>query len=225
MHERNFRYERKYYVDKYIAQILKQRLSCVMPLDEHSNGQYLISSLYFDDCYNTSFFQKINSVTCRNKLRVRYYNGDENKLKLECKYKQEQMIYKEGIWISNQQYQMMRRGEYSFMLEQPESLWRMFYSRHVTTQLRPVVMVEYNRLAYTYKLGNIRITFDSDLRAGTASSPYLFPVLPEHSIILELKYYFLPSVISDLFSGISLSQMPISKYTMARQLCHGFIFR
>lgn len=87
--------------------------------------------------------------------------------------------------------------------------------------LRPVVVVDYVRKAYTFPLGHTRITFDSALLSGSPETPIWTPeggsdVLGEDTI-LEIKFnQYLPEHISRLLNSVSAQRMALSKYVLCR---------
>jgi hypothetical protein len=69
-------------------------------------------------------------------------------------------------------------------------------------RLRPVVAFKYFREAYVHPTGNVRVTFDSSTPGGCG--------------IMELKYNrFLPCFVSELLTGVPLTQVENSKYCTA----------
>lgn len=55
---------------------------------EHVNVGYMIRSLYFDDCYECAYEEKLAGVEARSKYRIRIYNYSDSIIKLECKHKE-----------------------------------------------------------------------------------------------------------------------------------------
>jgi len=223
---KKYRFERKYLLDRDAAYILAQRISHVLQPDaSNPNGQYYISSLYFDDIYNTAFYDKRNGVTERNKFRVRFYNGSMDFLRLERKHKFDAQIYKESSPVTLEQFQMMRRGDYHFMKEYSGKgdVFDKFYTHYALKGMRPVVMINYNRQAYIYRAGNVRVTFDSDLSASIDTQKHSTSILPYQNVILEVKYdRFIPSVITGLLAGVPFTQqLSISKFIIARMAMKG----
>ena len=51
------------------------------------NGKYTISSIYFDDEFNTSWGDSENGNPVRDKYRIRIYNNNLDLIKLEIKRK------------------------------------------------------------------------------------------------------------------------------------------
>jgi len=219
-----YRHEKKYFLDKVTAELLKQRVSYVLKPDNAGvAGKYHISSLYFDDCYNTSFFEKQDGVLSRDKFRARFYNNSFNQIKLECKHKHGDMVYKDVGTISLSQYQMMCEGKYDFMKQEEASVFKKFYANHATKRMKPVVMVEYERQAYIHPAGNVRITFDTQVTASAPTISNTIPVIASGYTILEVKYdRFIPSFITELLSGFQMSQqLPISKFIITKMALQG----
>ncbi|MCL2661787.1 MAG: polyphosphate polymerase domain-containing protein [Oscillospiraceae bacterium] len=221
-----YRFERKYLLDKDAAYVLSQRVSKILQPDaSNPDGLYNISSLYFDDYYNTSFYEKRNGVVERDKFRVRFYNGCLDFLRLERKHKFDAYIYKDSAPVTLEQFEMMCRKEYHFMRESSGKgdVFDKFYTIFTTKGMRPVAMINYQRQAYTYQAGNVRITFDSDLSASTGVKTHSVSILPYNNVILEVKNdRFLPSVITDLLTGIPFTQqLSISKFIMAKMALQG----
>jgi hypothetical protein len=218
-----YRHERKYFLNKETAYMLQQRISYVLsPDDNGPDGKYHISSLYFDDNYNTSFYEKQNGILKRDKFRLRFYNGSMDKIRLEIKHKHGERVCKESADITPPQYEMMCDGDYNFMAIKKNPVLKQFYVSHVLKHMRPVVMVDYDRQAYIYPAGRVRVTFDTDIRAKTHTGSYSFPVVPNENTILEIKYdAFIPSHIAGLLSGIPFTQLAISKFVMAKLTLQG----
>jgi len=89
--------------------------------------------------------------------------------------------------------------------------------------LKPVTVVDYEREAYVYPHGNVRITFDSKVKSSIRNTNMfqkqlpMVDVLEPTEVILEVKYdEYLPSVISTLLRGINTRQEAYSKYQLSR---------
>ena len=90
--------------------------------------------------------------------------------------------------------------------------------------LRPRTIIEYKRQAFFYPYGNVRITFDMDIKTALGSVDILNPELvlvsslERNQIILEVKYdRFLPQIISDCIQLNERRQISASKYALGRQ--------
>ena len=221
--KKTFRFEKKYLISRDTAYLLKQRLSYILRPDPSApGGKYTVSSVYFDDQYNTSFYEKQSGDLKRDKFRIRYYNGDTGITRLERKHKYGEMVHKESALLITEQYRMMNCGEYAFMTKQPNPVFDRFYTAHVLKHMRPVITVDYTRQAYVHQAGNVRITFDTGLSASLPAESYSFSVSTDGNIILEVKYdHFLPAFIDDLLAGFTLTRLAISKFVMAKLVLQG----
>ena len=225
MQEKQFRYERKYYLSPDNAAVLRHRVSCLLQRDKHSNGSYLISSLYFDDIYDTALHEKQSGVFTRDKWRMRWYNNRLDPVHLERKHKEGELGLKLHAKVSEDQYHRLSGGDMSIAAAQTGEVWEAFYRLHCTNCLRPVATVIYEREAFSYAPGNVRITFDSGLRASMPGSAVSIPICTDGLTILELKYdSFLPAVVEGLLSGMQFTQLSLSKYVMARHTLMNFGF-
>jgi hypothetical protein len=79
-------------------------------------------------------------------------------------------------------------------------------------------VVEYRREAHVYHYGDVRICFDTFIKAGAFQNDLFsdgqrIPVLPPDQIILEVKFTgYLPDVIRNLIQIENLQWQAISKY-------------
>ena len=111
------------------------------------------------------------------------------------------------------------------MKTHPSELVRELYVKMKVQQLRPRVMVSYTREPYIYPAGNVRVTFDSDIRTSLFHRDFLTQKAPDISAtdtprdrILEVKYdAFLPAVIQDIIQTPGIRQQAFSKYGASRR--------
>ena len=174
---------------------LRARLKPLTRPDPHAdaNGRYVIRSLYFDDPYDKALFEKIDGVSMREKFRIRYYNGDTGRIMLEKKSKLSGLCEKRAAKLTREQCQMLISGDTGFMRNSADPLLREFFIKHRQERLSPRAVVSYTREPYIHPLGNVRITFDSDIRAGVDPLDFLDPYAPSlpaavNTMILEVKY-------------------------------------
>ena len=96
------------------------------------------------------------------------------------------------------------------------------YAKTKYEQLRPKTIVEYIREPFTYSVGNVRVTFDRDIRTGLFSNGFLSDELPllkteAGLVILEVKYdQFIPDHIVMLLQLDGRRASACSKYAMCR---------
>ena len=107
----------------------------------------------------------------------------------------------------------------------PEELVRELYCKMKTQQLRPRVLVSYVREPYVYGAGNVRVTFDSNIRTSLFRRDFADGAVPDISAadspgaaILEVKFdAFLPEIIRSLLQTGTLRQQAFSKYGACRR--------
>ena len=84
------RTEKKYSITWAQQNVLLHRLSSIMKTDANSDiGGYLVRSLYFDSIYDDDYFDKINGLESRKKIRLRIYSPSQHNAKLELKKNRE----------------------------------------------------------------------------------------------------------------------------------------
>lgn len=205
--------------------ILRSRMHTVLQRDPHvdESGQYLVRSLYFDSPKDTALREKINGVNRREKFRLRCYNGDVRHINLEKKSKRNGLCYKQNVTLSEQAVQAILHGNVEWMLASKQPLLTEFYSKWQTQGLRPKTIVEYQREPYVCSTGNVRITFDKDIRSGLFATDFLQQQLPlirtmdEGGILIEVKYdAFLPEYIRKLLQIDNRQAASFSKYALCR---------
>jgi len=221
----DYRYEWKIELNELDLQVLRTRLRLVAELDPYSptgDGLYFIRSLYFDTPEDKALREKLDGVNRREKFRIRYYNHDTSFIRLEKKYKWNNVGNKAMAPLTREETQKIIDGDLGWMLDSPHRLINELYHKMVTQDLRPKTIVDYTREAYLYRPGNTRITLDYDLRTGVMSTQALdtgvptVPV-PVHAQLMEVKWdTFLPDVIRQLVQVPGRRTAPFSKYASCR---------
>jgi len=205
--------------------LLKSKLRHVMQLDKHAgmNGKYLIRSTYFDNFANKVLNEKKEGYINRDKYRVRIYDKSSAIINLERKSKRNNLTYKSKCAISQKEYEKMRSGETSWMEEDQRPLIRDLYQEMKYNQLKPVTVVDYEREAYIYAHGNVRITFDSKVQSSLRNTDMfntklpMVDVLEPNLVILEVKYDdYLPDMIKYLLQSVDTRAEAYSKYQLSR---------
>jgi len=212
-----FRNELKFFMNSHTSAILKRRVLSVMDPDKHSGGIYLVNNLYLDDFYDTCYNAKIHNSYIRDKYRVRFYNNDLSFIRFENKHKEGDMSYKESVVINEDEYRDITLGNMDFILNSKHPLWQKIAALHRLRRLRPTAAFSYVREAYVYKPGDVRVTFDSDLRMDSLNPHPFSGAPPGAGGMLEVKFTrFLPVVIKEMLDGLPLIQTAMSKYCYAR---------
>jgi hypothetical protein len=221
------RHELKYYISQSQYQVLSRVIGSVLHPDPNAdeNNEYHIRSLYFDTVFDDALHDKVDGNNKRSKYRIRIYDFSDKKINFECKSKYESYIAKRSVRISRDLCEQLITSDPSGLENTSSGLLRDIYREMRLNLLRPVVIVDYVREAYTHPAENIRITFDKQLRSGMARTdmfnPQLptFPPIPANQIILEVKFdKVLPAYISALLSSAAgwASRSAISKYCLCR---------
>lgn len=218
------RTEKKYSITWAQQNVLLRRLSSIMKTDENSDiGGYLVRSLYFDSIYDDDYFDKINGLEFRKKIRLRIYSPDQDNVKLELKQKQGVAQRKKSLIITRHLAEKMIAGNYSGLANLDSELAAKFYQLLETGIYRPKCIVEYHRIAFVENSNETRITFDSEIGVSYLFEDFfkmdlpLIPVWKEP--ILEVKYNgFLLENIKQMLDFADTSELAVSKYAMSRQI-------
>lgn len=219
------RHELKHSIPHGEALVLSARLRRLFPIDPHADahGSYRVRSLYFDTPFDTALRQKLDGVNCREKFRLRYYGEDLTFLRLEKKFKINGLCGKRSTRLTAPQAEQILRGDYRFLLESGDPLLQELYSKLQGQQLRPKTIVTYDREAFLYGPGNVRITLDRDVRTGLSSLDFLNPELHQvpvsHGLtVLEVKYdEFLPEIVKMAVQVPNTQASAYSKYAVCRK--------
>ena len=141
---------------------------------------------------------------------------------MERKEKRENLIYKEHCVIDIKTAESMIRGDFEGLLRYESVLAQYVYGLAKSEGLRAVVIVDYIRRAYLHPIGNLRVTFDSQLMSSIPSENVweigkTFDVLGEN-IILEIKFnQIIPTYIKEILCSVPGIKMAISKYVLCRE--------
>jgi len=220
-----FRHELKYVITDAELAMLKNRIDHLLTLDSHvKDGIYNIRSLYFDDCDNRCFYENENGTDPREKFRIRIYNASSERIMLECKRKERGKTLKSSCPLTAEQTRILMNGGHLRDISSLPPLLRRFTMEQMLRGLRPVVIVDYDRIPYVYKDGNVRVTLDTNISASSDVGSFLGanirkrPVMPVGSQLLEVKYdEFLPDFIYNNLQLHSLTQTAFSKFYICRK--------
>ena len=225
------RIENKFLINQQERLQTIRRLDAIMPRDAHSTSSqgYEVRTLYFDTLADRCCAEKEEGLRVHEKIRARIYGTDDKVIKLECKHKDGAFQVKESLLIDRPTLEELARGRYECLreLKDPKAL---FFYKKLSAGMFPKVIIQYQRLSYCLNVNNIRITFDSDIRA-TECCTDLFrqnlqahPVLPPDQVILEVKYnHFLLGYVKDALRGLNKSPASYSKYFSGRTFYRRYI--
>lgn len=218
-----YRHEWKHEISYLDLLTIRSRLKAVAAPDPHAvEGKYLIRSIYFDSLNDRALREKVDGVNRREKFRIRFYNMDLSFISLEKKSRLNGLGTKYSACLSPEEAQMIADGDLDWMMGSGRPLVEELYCKMAFQGLRPRTIVDYTREPFIYGPGNVRVTFDYDIRTGLMSRDFLNPdcvTVPagDAGIILEVKWdNYLPSVIKDCVQTPGRRVTAFSKYAQCR---------
>lgn len=221
-----YRHEYKYLIDSKQESILHIKTQALLQRDPHvkDDGSYCITSLYFDDYANTCFYENENGTDPRSKFRIRYYNDNSSKLKLEKKSKRRGMTLKESCNITQEQCELFMNGFIPPITEDMDPITVKLFTEMRIRNMLPKVIVAYERIPFVYRAGNVRVTFDRKLTASDDIHLFLKgtyekrPILNTGQTILEVKWdELIPQHIKQNLDLEKLQWSAFSKYYLCRK--------
>ena len=220
-----YRHELKYLVSQAQIPLLRLRITPFMKIDPHviNSGFYSIRSLYFDDFRNSSYYENENGTDPREKFRIRIYNHSAERITLECKRKERGKTLKTSCLLTEEQTKQLMQGKTIEFAGQP-ALIRKLCLQMKTRLLQPVTIVEYERIPYVCRNGNVRVTFDTNVSSSGEVKSFLDgevprrPVMPPGWQLMEVKFdEYLPDYIYRALNLGNLQQTAYSKYYLCRK--------
>ena len=221
-----YRYELKYVCSDLQMRQMEERISVLLKKDAHvgEKGYYTIRSLYFDDYDDSAFCEKEDGENPRKKYRLRYYDDRKEKLYLEIKRKVGMKIQKESCRVKEAEAEAMMRGDWYEVFQNPSPTVRRFYLEGALKMLRPKIIGDYDRVPYVGREGNVRITFDRNIRSCGETTMFwekeiaVRPIMPPGQHLLEVKFdEFLPDWIYRTLQMENMTQTAFSKYYLCRK--------
>ncbi len=216
------RHELKYLVSQKQLMYLGTILNNLLEVDSHQgmNG-YTIRSLYFDSEDDRYLNESINGVNKRNKYRIRIYDGSDKTVNFEKKITIGNLKDKSSSRINRDIVESIIQGDN--IETDDEGVLKEVLLLRKTIRLQPKCIVEYDRFAYVSDIGNIRITFDRNLRTSTRvneffEDPLMIPIMDNDLHILEVKYDgILPGYLVRFINELNPERTSVSKYALCRQ--------
>ena len=230
------RYEYKYIVHKSKMDRLREIFLPFVNLDKFAEAgeksQYTVRSIYFDTPRFDFYYEKIEGIKNRKKVRLRGYNEEDKNatvfLEIKRKYDIPIIKYRAPVTYGDalEMFSDTRiNGQIisdKIFPKGHENSKRFFY-QVLSKTLRPVVLVIYEREAYLSKFDDtVRITIDKNLRSK--AYPRLNELYQENRIsgsltnhfILEVKFnsYF-PVWLNPIIANLSLRKQAASKYVIS----------
>ena len=230
-----YRKELKFITGDDVMTDVRNRISGLMKIDEHQSGDfYRIRSLYFDSPSHTCFNENAAGVSTREKYRIRTYGCSRDATVAEIKIRHRDTISKMSAGISYETAEALISGDvFRAMealgpamrekeargLENERRVLEKYFAKITSEAYGPACIVDYERSAYVYPIGNVRITFDRNVFGSREFARMYDPALTGRPAldgglhILEIKYdEFLPGEIRAVLGGLGLSRCSSSKY-------------
>ncbi|MFD3427356.1 polyphosphate polymerase domain-containing protein [Nocardia fluminea] len=221
------RYEIKYLADERDIPQLRAALLAHMTLDANAaTGGYPVTSLYYDTRNLRFYWEKIEGLKFRRKLRLRLYGDpgevtDHTEVFVEIKQRVNRVTQKRRIRLPYHQAHELCAGKLEETFPFRQQAFVNEVSELVTKlDLQPTVTTGYNREAYVgieSDLG-LRATIDHrvhgrdrDFHLGAEAENRF--IIPPHLCIIEIKANErIPYWIADLTARLNMSVVRISKY-------------
>ena len=218
-----FRHEYKYSISYEEMLKLREKLNELLQIDRTYNG-YMVRSLYFDSINDIDYYEKLDGLINRKKIRLRIYEPNAGKVKLDLKSKYDYHQQKESLVITKEEAEELIKENYSILLNHKEEIAGKIYTILTTNCYKPKVIIEYLRIAYTTR-NDTRITFDYNIKKSNDVNSFFdeninyLNITPPQNIVLEIKFNrFLEPYISNVLGKYVANKESISKYVMGRNM-------
>ena len=199
---------------------IRFQIANVCPIDPHADSctrEYSLSSIYFEDCMDSYLLQKADGLEMHQKFRLRHYGGGVQRL--EYKTKVGNLTQKDSLWVDEALFIALLEGNMDELYPHlDKSLMEQFVIKRQCDYLRPEIVIDYEREAYIYDVGDVRITFDKNLRARRYDQDPGFEQLlfEPKMMMLEVKYTEkLPQFLKTILFQKDFQQVSYSKYYAA----------
>lgn len=212
-----FRKELKYDINNGQSQFIQNILEKVIPKDKNSNksGKYNIKTIYFDNYLNSIENAKKDDINAVSKYRIRMYEKDINAIFLETKTNENGYINKEKEKITKEDVENILNGKYKKILDEQSKLKTKFYIEIILRHLRPILLVEYDRIAYVDNFSKTRITIDQNIISTKKCENFFSKECRKNNNkqILEIKYEkYIPDYIKNIIVNVQEKKIRKSKF-------------
>ena len=113
------RHEEKFLLTPGEAAYTQKLLDGLLRRDKYSTtGAYYIRSLYFDTPGDGDYLDKVLGVSDRRKVRLRIYDTETPRVRLEIKQKSGVYSHKTGVWLDREEALALIGGDASPLLRQ-----------------------------------------------------------------------------------------------------------
>lgn len=232
------RFELKYLLSLQQAEIFKKALRAYLLADEHGNGngRYALASLYYDSPDFRCYWEKVDGVRLRRKLRIRLYETgaplkEDTPVFVEIKQRLDRVTQKRRVILPyGEALNLCNRRQYPDQITpEDEAVTNEIYAYLWQYNLRPVSIVRYERQAFIgtdYDLG-LRVTFDTSLsyqvhRLRLDEEVSTLPMVSPDRVVMEIKVNErIPYWLTEMIAAHNLRMIRISKYCRSIELANG----
>jgi len=188
---KNFRYERKFYIEKLTAGQIEILLKNHPAIFREIYLPRTVNNIYLDSVDLQNYFDNVNGVSQRVKVRIRWYGnliGKIDKPSLEIKFKNNQHVGKRSYPLKS-----FKMGK-EFSLDVIQTIFKESdlpeMLAHNLLDMQLSLCNSYRRKYFLSAHGNYRLTLDTDMHFYKLSTYWneFMPVFKDDSVILELKY-------------------------------------
>lgn len=205
------------------------------PHTQKAQQAYTVSSLYFDTPALDFYYEKLDGLKIRRKLRIRFYNQitQHSNGYLEIKRRYNNLIAKERARMSFSALSEIVQHPEKVSLNYEQSLngglvLSKFLDNIQRWQTKPTLWVRYDREAFESSADpSARLTIDHHVQTRAYHSPDDFFSTERYSLIssdqclLEFKFNdLMPKWMVQLIEKWCVKPVSVSKYCTAVLLCH-----
>ncbi|MEV0898464.1 polyphosphate polymerase domain-containing protein [Actinoplanes sp. NPDC049802] len=221
------RYEIKYLVPGERLPALRAEIAGRMDSDSHgADGGYGVWSTYYDTRDLRFYWEKIEGLKFRRKLRVRHYGdrtnvGDDTTVHVEIKQRVNRVTQKRRVAMPYRLARDLCDGRRMVEHDPPQTAFLEEVLELVSMlDLRPVAMTGYQREAFVGRDADVglRVTVDSRVRGRDRDFDFAADaenrlIVPARLSVVEFKANErVPYWLTDLAARLNMSVVRVSKY-------------
>jgi len=228
------RFELKYLITLPEATRFKTALGAYLVPDNHGDrqGSYALSSLYYDSPDYRCFWEKMDGVKFRRKLRIRCYESgapfnEDTPVFVEIKQRLDRVTQKRRVMLPyGEALRLCNEREIPDHAPQDRPVLEEIYTFLWQYNLRPSSLVQYYRQALMgtdFDIG-LRVTFDTALSYQTRllyldDQPASLPLFPADRVVMEIKVNErIPYWLTEMVAAHNLQLVRMSKYCRSIEL-------
>lgn len=210
---------------------MEQVAAGLTPDPHGEQGCYRVTSLYYDSADLRAYWEKLDGVAIREKVRLRYYGSTWSQAFLEIKRRYYNQVIKHRVRLEPDKIEALLDGEAGLrearaLSESTEAEGETLSRVHhlaVREELRGTAITTYLREAWEGPYDNrLRVTFDHLCQGQFPGSHRLapencgLPLFPDTQILMEVKFNNrLPLWLRDGLNRCQVRPTRFSKYAEA----------